>query len=68
MTEIAIEEVQALIARVREINRIEFNEIEWTKDGKPMDIPENIREEFQFIGLSNVAFIEEEFFIPGRHE
>lgn len=57
-----IEEVQALKARLLEINLTNLSDIEWFKDGKKLDIAPEVLEEWKFIGLSNVEFISTEFY------
>lgn len=38
------------------INKAELKDIEWTKDGIPVKIPENSIEDWQFIGLNNIEY------------
>lgn len=57
MKRVAIERLLNLKKELWEINRLALSEIVWLKDGKVMDIPQNIIDEFMFIGLSNIDFI-----------
>lgn len=59
---IDIEEVQALKARLAEINLAQLQDIEWFKDGQKLEIKPDVLEEWKFIGLSNVEFISTEFY------
>lgn len=56
--QISVEEVAALIQRRKEINIIPLENIEWTLNGVPIDIDPKEIEDFKFIGLSNVTFVE----------
>ena len=57
-TRIDIEEIIALQARRREINALDLKDVKFFKDGKPVEVtPEQI-EEWSFIGLSNIDFVE----------
>ena len=56
--EIKLEEIAAIRSRMSEINKVAFDEITWTRNGSPADIPEQLREDFRFMGLSNFTFPE----------
>ena len=55
--EIAIEEVQKLNERISEINRLKFDDIVWTKDGKPVEFDSRLLADWKFMGLSNRDFV-----------
>lgn len=57
-----IEVVKKIIDDLREINKIPFDEIEWHENGKPLDIPKEVLEEWKFTGLSNYSFVDTEFY------
>jgi hypothetical protein len=57
-TEITFEEVESLQRRMREINAIPFEEITWTRDGKPLAITPKEAEAWNFIGMNNTSFVE----------
>jgi hypothetical protein len=57
-TEIDIEEIELLTKRIDEINSIRFSDIVWRKNGVGLDIPKKTVEEWGFVGMSNVAFIQ----------
>lgn len=58
---IDLEEVRALLNRKNEINALDIREIEWYEDGKPLEIPPECLDKWRFIGLTNVFFVELEF-------
>ena len=66
---IAIEEVQQLQDRRREINRPLLKDITWTKNGKPLKFPKEVIQEFEFTGLNNIDFIDGELYksFVGKH-
>jgi hypothetical protein len=55
--EIAIEEVQRLNERIREINRLKFDDIVWTKGGVPVEFDPKILADWKFMGFSNKDFV-----------
>lgn len=58
MTIVLCEEVRALKKRLKEINDIPFDEIEWVdKDGQPAKVTDEQKREWQFIGLNNADFV-----------
>lgn len=67
MKRISIERLLNLKKELREINRLELSEIVWLKDGKVLDIPQKIIDDFKFIGLGNVDFITSGYY-KGRSE
>jgi len=56
-TEVAIEEVIELWEGRQRINRLDIEDIIWTKDGKPLSIPLEVVREFELTGLNNNDFI-----------
>lgn len=55
-----IEEIHNLKNRLWEINRLEFEDIEWYEDGKPIKYSEDleiIKTNFCYTGLNNVDFV-----------
>lgn len=62
---IEIEEILKIKERLREINSIDLNKIEFTEGGKVIDINPKYIEEFRFIGLNNSDFIYTEFYKNG---
>ena len=61
--QVAIEEVKALKARLREINKLDFENIEWTENGVPLVIDKRCVEGWEEIGLNNSDFISNNFYI-----
>lgn len=53
---IALEDLEEVFRYLSEINKKDLKDIQWTRDGKVIDIPEEAIEEFQFIGLNNTDF------------
>lgn len=65
---IDVEEVLRLQAAIRRINSLKLEEIDFYENGKKLDIDEKIRTDFKFCGLSNVDFIDTEFYKDGWTE
>jgi hypothetical protein len=55
---ISFEYVNLLRESMRQINRLDFSSIIWTKDGKPVDIPQSKKDKWELIGLNNTDFPE----------
>jgi hypothetical protein len=58
-----IEELNAIQLRLQEINSLDLANIEFREDGKKLDIPKEVIEEFKFVGLCNHSFIEMDFYL-----
>lgn len=59
---VSIKEIDDMLHYIRLVNAVPFNDIRWMdSDGEQFDIPDEIREEFKFTGLSNCSFVEMEF-------
>ena len=56
-TEVAIEEVIELWEGRQRINRLDIEDIIWTKEGKPLSIRKGLAREFEMTGLNNNDFI-----------
>jgi hypothetical protein len=63
---IDIEKIRALREELRAFNRLPLDEVEFYENGKPMNIPPSIVEEFKFTGLNNADFIDTEFWKEQR--
>jgi hypothetical protein len=57
MIDVSVEEVRALKARLREINSLDFDEINWTLLGESLPITKAESEYWQYVGLSNADFV-----------
>lgn len=57
-TRVKCEEVEALYARLAEINAIPFRDIQWTRRGKPLAVSEKTIDDWKFVGLCNTNFVE----------
>ncbi len=51
-----IEYVRQLIEHIGELNRIPFGDINWYKNGEPMNLSDEQKETWKFTGLSNKCF------------
>jgi hypothetical protein len=63
---VSVEEIEAIHARLDEINAAPFEEITWTKGGVPVVVPDDEVQEWRFIGMSNTSF--PEFWLCGEAE
>ncbi len=59
---IQIEEIKKLKKRLLEINNLNLLDIIFTENGNPVEINENVLNEFKFTGLNNTDFIDSEFY------
>ena len=57
-TQVNVEEVRAMNQRRAEINALEFTDIEWMLDGKPIEIDPSVAEGWDFTGMGNYSFVE----------
>ena len=53
-----VEYVKKLQAERLKINDLNFDEIEWYKEGKKLVIDSALKEDFKFTGLTNTCFTE----------
>jgi len=60
-----IEYIIDLHNKLQEFNKIPLNELNLHKDGKTLDISEDVLNLWKFIGLNNVEFIITEFYDGG---
>jgi len=65
---VSIEHVLELRKQLSEINKLDFDEIEWTKKGKVLEIPKDVKRGFELIGLSNTDFITSEYYLKKKNE
>jgi len=56
-TRVDMEEVLALKARLGEINGFLLEQIDWHANGKPVNVPPRVLDDFKFTGLSNADFV-----------
>lgn len=52
-----IEELKGILTRLRQIESVELDEIEWYEDEKKLEISELCIREFRFCGMCNRDFI-----------
>ena len=62
-----IERVRKLKAEIAEINRIPLDELEIYENGVRVEIPEPVLRDWKFVGLSNVALMEVEYWKEDEH-
>ena len=61
MVKISVEYVQALLEKQATINALPLKDIEWTLDGKTLEISDKKKENWRFIDLGNTGFVESRF-------
>ena len=52
-----IEEIKGIDLRIKQINSVDLADIEFMENGKKLDIPKSLINEFKFMGLCNHSFI-----------
>lgn len=58
-----IKDVMDIEARRKEINSLDFDEIEWVdENNNSIEIDEKFIEEWKFMGMNNMDFITSEFY------
>jgi len=55
---IDVEEIRKIDKRRREINELNLHDIEWYENGVRLNYTKEQLDEWRFIGLSNVSFVE----------
>ncbi len=65
---IDIEYIKAIIAARRLFNSIPLEDIEFYENGEKLEIPKGVIHEFQFTGLYNSDFVDNEFWKEVSHE
>lgn len=58
-TQVSIEYINELLAKIHEFNNYNLAEIELTENGEPIPISDKCLSEFKFIGLTNCWFVED---------
>jgi hypothetical protein len=53
-----INHVRRLIDELHKVNAVPFDEIEWCDGDTPIEIADEVRDEWKFTGLSNKSFVE----------
>ncbi len=61
--QISINEIKHIKARLKEINLLNFEDIEWTEDGSPLTIDNRCIYDWEEIGLNNIDFITSNFYL-----
>jgi len=56
-TRVDVEHVLEIQKQRLAINKLNFDEIEWYKDGKKLEIDKQTLDDFEFTGLNNTDFI-----------
>jgi len=66
MTNISILEINRLCERLRQINQLDLNEVNFIdENGNVVDIPQSIINEWRFTGLNLTDFIDSDFYKTG---
>jgi hypothetical protein len=65
---VPIEWVKKMTEDRRKVNRMDLTKITWTENGKPIQIPSKIIEDWKFTGLNNTDFIGDDFYLTGFTE
>ena len=58
-----INRVLDLLSELNKINEAKLNDITWVKDGKEISVSQEMIDEYEFIGLNNVGFITNKYYI-----
>jgi len=58
MTRVDVRMIEGALSILSNFNRIPFEELELTLDGKILEISEAVRENWKFIGMCNSTFVE----------
>jgi hypothetical protein len=56
-----VEEIYGIKARRKQINSIPLKDIEFYQDGKRIEFDKSAMDEWRFVGMSNIDFIELDF-------
>ncbi len=62
MVRVNVEDIQRLHDERKKYNDLDFDSIEWYKDGKKLEISPQVLEDFKFTGLTNCCFAAEEMY------
>ena len=65
MVMVSIEVIKRMQKERERINGANLKDIEWLKDGEPIEIDHKLIEQFEFTGLSNIDFITSGFYETG---
>jgi hypothetical protein len=58
MIRVDVERIRELKSALAEINRLDFDSIEWFEDGKKIEIEPGAVRFWEFTGLNNADFVE----------
>ena len=61
-----INRVLDILSELNEINEAKLNDIQWIKDGKEIEVTQELIDEYKFIGLNNIGFITHEYYIDNK--
>lgn len=62
---IPVEYIEKIIEERKKINNLDLSKVTWTENGKPIEIPKNILDDWRFTGLNNIDFIDTGFYLKG---
>ena len=60
--EVDINRVLDILSELNEINNAKLEDIQWVRDGRNIEVNQEMIDEYEFIGLNNVGFITYEFY------
>ena len=55
--QVNIEDVKRIAEERAKINRLQFDKIVWFENGVSLEIPQEVLDNWEFIGLNNMDFI-----------
>jgi len=58
MVRVDVERIRELKAALAEINRLDFDSIEWFEGGEKIEVDPEELEDWKFTGLNNTNFVE----------
>lgn len=59
LNQISLERVQELQAEIDQINKMNIRDMVITKDGKPVEISQRMRDDMRFTGLNTFGLLKE---------
>jgi hypothetical protein len=57
MTTINLNEIESLLKQYDDINKLELHDLTFQYNGKPIHVPQEHLNEWQFMGLNNITLI-----------
>lgn len=57
-TRVSVEKVEAAREYLRTVNKIPLEDIVWTRQGRDIEVADEMIKDWKFVGLSNADFVE----------